>query len=197
MADMHMAREDQIDPTARKTGHRHIGAPDHRTVIALRQIEGVVGHDDPRDVLAGTLEPCAAARDLLAIDPSPLDDVRAGRVDAENGDLLIGVEGLGLLADIAPILRQGAQPAREDIVHGHVVIARHDDLRRGKLVEIAARRGEFPAPGALRQIAGNDDDIGLGVPDGARQGGQHGIVQPAEMQIREMGKDAQARLPLL
>ena len=77
-------------------------------------------------------------------------------------------------------------------MHGHVVIARHDDLGRGKLVEIAARRGEFPAPGALRQITGNHDDIRLGVTDGARESGQHGIVQPAEMQVREMGKDAQA-----
>ena len=83
------------------------GAPTSAPPAPVVPIEGVVGHDDPRETmpnpwLAQLRATCS--RSIL----SPLDCASSwGRVDAENGDLLIGVERLGLLADIAPILRQG------------------------------------------------------------------------------------------
>ena len=71
------------------------------------------------------------------------------------------------------------------------MIAGHDDLGRGQIVEKLAGVLEFAPTRPLREIAGDDDDIGFGGLDRGDQGGQDGAIQATEMQIGKMSDRAQ------
>ena len=121
-ADMQMAG-------ARKTGHGHVRSSDQTVKLAgSRQIEGMVGDNETRAMLAARFEPGATAGDLPAVDAATLKGERPGGIDADDGDFVIGVEGLKVGGDVALVVAKGFQGAGENVLQGHVVIARNDNL---------------------------------------------------------------------
>ncbi len=130
MANMQMAGEDEIDTAVRKASHGHVCASDQAVkLVGSRQIEGMVGYDDARAILAAGFEPRATASDLQPVDAATLKGERAGGIDADDSDFLIGVEGFEVLGDVALVIPKRFQGAGENVVQGHVVIAGDDNLR--------------------------------------------------------------------
>jgi len=64
------------------------------------------------------------------------------------------------------------------------MVTRHHDLRPRQGVEKVPRLLELGAAGALREVAGNDDDVRFKALDQCAQGRQQGRIDPAKMQIR-------------
>ena len=58
---------------------------------------------------------------------------------------------------------------------------------RGNLFEKRAGSGELRMAGPLRQIAGDDDQIGMCARQIGQQEFRRGLVMAPEMQIRQMG----------
>jgi len=117
VADMQMAGEDDIHAATRKAGHGHVGSSDQTVKLAgFRQIEGMMGDDEARAMLAARFEPGATAGDLPAVDAATLKGERAGGIDADDGDFVIGVVGLKVGSDVALVIAKGFQGAGENVV---------------------------------------------------------------------------------
>ncbi|HEY5237592.1 MAG TPA: hypothetical protein VIJ62_04365, partial [Rhizomicrobium sp.] len=100
---MEMPCENHIDPATGKAGHRHVGATDQIvSVFCVGSIERMVGDDDACEIPGSYLKTGAAAYDLPTVDTSVFEGQRAGSVDAQNGDLLVSVKRLQIVADISP-----------------------------------------------------------------------------------------------
>ena len=98
-------------------------------LVGFGQIEGMMGDDDACAILAAGFEARATLGDLLPANAATLKGERAGGIDADDRDFIIGVEGLEVLADVALVIPKRFQSAGENVVKGHVVIARDDNLR--------------------------------------------------------------------
>jgi len=71
------------------------------------------------------------------------------------------------------------------------VIAGDDDLRRRQISEKRAGIRELLPMGPLREIAGDDDDVGFRGSDRGDQGRHGGAIEATEMQIGQMCDCAQ------
>jgi hypothetical protein len=111
--------------------------------VPLWQVEGVVGDDDLRHLVAERTQPFAYLPDLLLVDASVLDGQGAGGVDPEDGHLVVRVERFEVVGDVTAVLVERLEEAREDVVERDVVVARHDDLRRRQRVQKLARLPEL------------------------------------------------------
>src|SRR5260370_5189335 len=111
---------------------------------------------------------------------------RAGGVEAQERDLVIGEEGLQLRADVTAIAGEPSDKALDDIVERNIVVAGDDDDGPGQSLEKGAGGGALPTPGALRQVAGDDNDVRLRLRYVGQQALGRGLVVPPEMQIRQM-----------
>ena len=103
MAEMQVAREDHIDPTPRKSLDGHGGTADHLVfIVAAGQIKGMVGHDNADKAGIATVQAGASAQNLALVNPPVLEGKRAGSVDAEYRDFLIGIKWF----DVSPMCRR-------------------------------------------------------------------------------------------
>jgi len=192
---MQIAGEEKIDVAACESGHGHVGAADQATEAFRRwSVERMMSDDNVRDVAGIGLQPRAGCRHLAAIDASVLEGERSSGVDAQYGDLAVGEAGLQVMADVAPIIGKRSQLSGNDVIERHIMIAGHDDFREGQRIEEIAGLAKLMAPCPLREIPGNNDDIGLGGKDAQDQRGQDIGVQSPEMQIGKMDDGAQRRL---
>ena len=123
---------------------------------------------------------------LAFVDPAVLEGRRPRRVDARNGDFGVCIKGLEVVGDDPSIPGERTQEAAEDVVQGYVVIARHDDRGRRQRIEEPACLRELPDPGALGEVARDDDQIGSGLPHGGLEAGANGLIDRAEMQVGKM-----------
>lgn len=122
-----------------------------------------MGHQNAS--LAGRDRPKTIMNDshLIAIDPTVLDRKGAGRVDAQDGHLIIFEPGAKIVADIAFVTVQGCAKAVDDIVEGDVMIAgdrEHRKASRLQSIYIAGRRLELGDAGALGKVAADDHEVG-------------------------------------
>src|ERR1700674_2775105 len=115
---------------ARKASHSHVRVSDQTVnLMGFGQIEGMMGDDDARAILAACLEPRATPGDLLVADAAIFKGEGAGGIDSYDGDFIVAVERLQLIADVALVISKRFQHTRENVVQRYVVIARDHNLR--------------------------------------------------------------------
>src|SRR5260370_25400719 len=86
---------------------------------------------------------------------------RAGGVEAQERDLVIGEKGLQLRADVTAIAGESSDKSLDDIVERNIVVAGDDDDGPAQSLEQGAGGCELPTPDALRQAACDDNDVRL------------------------------------
>ena len=117
-----------------------------------------------RHVRIGPRKGFADKLHLLLAHPSVLEGQRPGGVDAENRHARQLDERAERLVDIAAIARERRQEASKHIVQRHVMIsgdAEHFMARIAQPVEELAGLLELLGSGALREVAADDDEVGL------------------------------------
>jgi hypothetical protein len=70
------------------------------------------------------------------------------------------------------------------------VITWDNDFRARQGIQELARLPELPRAGALRQVAGYDNHGRLDLSDGAEEGPFERIIEPPEVDVREVQKGA-------
>ena len=196
MAGVQVAGEQHVDAAAGERRHREVGAADPLVgVPAGGEVERVMGDDDLDDLVGQRRQRRAQTLQLLEVDAAVLDDERARGVDADDRELGVDEGRLQVGADVALVVGERPQHAREDVVERHVVVARHDDLRCRQAREEVARRGEQLAARALRQVAGDDDDVGADPLHRRDQRVEQRRVDAAEVQVRQVDEGAHRRQP--
>ena len=152
--------------------------------------------DDARQTGRQTAQAFPQGIDLLVADAAILERQGAGRVDAQHGDFLVHVLGRQIVRHMAPVLHQRRQEAGKDVVEGHVMVARHDDLRPRQAVEKVTCLLELGAAGALREVARDHHHVRFQPLDERAQGCQQVRVDPAEMQVGQMHDGTHDLTPL-
>jgi hypothetical protein len=100
--------------------------------VLSRQIEWMMCDDDLEHVMAQGTQPLQHAGNLTAIHPTALEREGARRIESQNRDLCIGVEGFKVVGNVAPVALQPLEKTGIDVVQRDVVVARNDDLRGGE-----------------------------------------------------------------
>jgi hypothetical protein len=148
----------------------------------------MVRHQHVQASGADRAEP-ADALDLLDRDPALLPARGARGVEAEHREPVVEMGRRQVVGDQLPVAVQRAEDAPHDVVERDVVVARHRQPGRGQPVEEAPGGLELRAPGALREVAGDDHQ-------GRGSGGQvrehrllEGGVDTPEVQVGEVRED--------
>src|SRR5436190_17206837 len=152
-----------------------------------------MGNDDLQHRLGERLEAALDRRHLLLVDAPVLERERARGVDADDRDLVVDERRLEVGLDDATVLAERAEKALPDAVQRHVVIARNDDLRARQAIEKGACVLELALAGALREVARDDDDIGLRVAHGREQRLDQLGVDAAEVKVGEVNEGSHGR----
>ena len=98
---------------------------------------------------------------LSVIDTAAFDDESPGRIDADNCDFIIEVEGLQVIGNILLIDIEPTSKPRINVVQRNVMISRHNYLRCWKRPQERTGSFELTWPGTLRQVARNGDYVWL------------------------------------
>ena len=149
-------------------------------------------HHDPLDAVGQREELRFQPQHLLLIDAAAFERQSAGRVDAGNRKLGIHEPGLQVVANVLPVDLKPASKPGVDVVERDVVIARHNDLRRRERPQEGTGSFELTRPGALREVARYDNDVGPGLMNRVNQLLDDSVIGPAEVEVGEMdyGSDA-------
>src|ERR1041385_4322917 len=135
-----MTGKEHVGAAISECFHRHSRATDEiALVVSLRQIKRMMANDDANDVVIKRAEYVAHGRHLFLVDSSALNGEGTCRVDTKNGDSVVLVERSQISGDEAPVLSQLFAKSRPDIVKRHIMIARHNNLRRRQAIEKRAR----------------------------------------------------------
>ena len=103
--------------------------------------------------------------ELMAIDPPILARKSAGRVNARDSNLLVGIERLEVLRDEATEFVEHAKQPGKHIVQRHIVIAGDNDFGEWDRIQKIARFQKLLGTGPLRQVARDRHQVGLGRSD--------------------------------
>ncbi len=91
--------------------------------------------------------------------------------------------------DETPVARKRRQESAQNVVERHIVVAgnaKHFVAGMLEPFEEPARIAELLGAGALREIAADDDEVGLQLVDPFLDSFNQPLVMGAEMQVREM-----------
>src|SRR4051794_36931368 len=143
--------EQEVDASLGDRLQRALGATDDLALRCEGRRHQRMVRDENAEMVACELpEKAAYLVHLMMRDAAVAEGRRARCIDAENGKLGIGEEGVVLRRDVMAEALERPEDTPQRIVERHVVIARHHDDRGGDLIEEVARRGELVAPRALR-----------------------------------------------
>jgi hypothetical protein len=181
---MQMAGQQEIHPARRKGLDGEARPPYDSLVLgASRHIKGMMRDNDLHDVRGSSAQPLADPRHLLVVEAPAFEDPRAGRIQADDGDLLVSVERLKIGRDIALVFVEPPHEACHGIVERHIVIPRDHDLWPRQRLQESASRQKFPRAGALGQVARHHHHIRLIVGDGGEQGWDKRRITAPKMEI--------------
>ena len=99
-------------------------------------------------------------------------------------------DGFQIGGDVAAVPAERIEKPGRDVEQRHVVIAGNDELRERQRIEECARLLKLPASGALREVAGNGDEIRLDGRDALDERRDDPLVEAAEVQIGEVDEGA-------
>ena len=184
LADMQVAAEDQVD--ARRGGrHKRVGAAADDVAAGGQRRERMVGDEHAQATVAGGREPALERVDVGAGDTAVRGRGARG-VDAPHHEHVVDVRWRQVVVDHPAVAPKRREESADEVIQRHVVVAGHHQPRRGQLVEEAASSRELRSARALRQVAGDDDQMWPVARDGCRKGLDEGRLYTAEVQVREM-----------
>ena len=111
-------------------------------------------------------------------------------VDAHHHQLGRAVHGLEIRAERADVAAIGAAKAFPQVEQWNVVVARHGQQRRCKAVRKSACRPELRRPCALRDVARQDEQVGLLLAGQRGQRFHHRRLLGAEVRVRDLHQEA-------
>src|SRR5207253_10135145 len=82
------------------------------------------------------------------------------------------------------------QESPGDVVERHIVSSRHDEVPRGQRIEESSGAAKLSAACALRQIAGDHDEVRAKLRQYGLQRADQCLVDAAEVQVRQMRQHA-------
>ena len=185
-----VSREQQIDTEFRDHFERALAVV-HRIgqfgPVTDRKREQRMMHDQkPRLLRVGPGEAVADEGDLLLADMPVLEGQRSRGVDPQHGRIGQIEHRAQIVVDVALVTVQRRQEAAKHVVQRNVVIARNAE----HFVALVAQPGEEGAgllellgPGALGEVAGNDDEVGLFLVDSLLDRLDQLVVVRAEMEV--------------
>lgn len=161
MAHMQVTGEKNIGTAPDKAGH-HLFRTSNDVVLVetIGQIEWMMRDNHLQFLVVDAAQLVNQLLDLLLAYASALDRQRPRRIDAENCHRVIVILRGQVVCDVLFEFRKGIHEPVEDIVKRHIVIAGNDELRLRKPAEKYSSLFELAAASSLRQIAGNDNQIG-------------------------------------
>jgi len=127
--------------------------------------------------------------DLIGVDAAVLEGQRARGVDAEHRNSRQLDEWAQGLVDEAAVARERRQEAAEHVIQRHVVIAGHSDhivAALAQAVEELASLAELLGPGALGEVAADDDKVGLELVGLAADGPDEALVMRSEVEVGQV-----------
>jgi hypothetical protein len=165
VANVEMAGEKDVHTDTGESRHSPV-RPAYQVLTpeAFRKIEWMVSDYDPDQVGGNTGEISLDALNLLLIDPAALDRKSSGSIQADNCNLLVGVEGMNVSGNI-PVIVVKTTPESRIQVNRNIVVAGYDDLRPRQRIEECACAFELLPFGALCQIARNRNHVGIDLPN--------------------------------
>ncbi len=195
IGQVEVPREDELDAVRGKRlqrpgGTAGVGVARQGCGGHLRQQQRMVDHDDPHQMARQGVEPRQRPVELAPADPAGGPVEVAGqasrRLDADDGELVIGPAWLQLAMDEAAIAPVGVEEARDEVPGRQVVIARNREHRCRQPVEEGARGAELVAARPLGQVARDHDQVGCRSRQRTGEALDHFGVDPAEMQVRDV-----------
>ncbi|MCY1545066.1 hypothetical protein D9M68_809900 [compost metagenome] len=150
----------------------------------------MVRHHDPQLPGPGLAQALGDAGDLSGRDLAVLAAPGRGRVHADGQQAVVLEHGLQHGAQGPLVVTVGVERAREDVEQGNVMVTRHGQDRQRQALDEFARGGELAAPGALRDVAAEDDQLGSERASQVQRGLDHGFAFGAEVRV---GKVQNAR----
>src|SRR5205814_1777545 len=122
-AEMHVTGEQQVGAALRQVRHSHSCAADQvRLGKSLREIEWMVGHENPGEMAVEGTKPFADASDLPRVHASALPGERPCRIRPQNRDFVIDEGGLELGRDVNLKALEPLHEASIDIIERDIVI---------------------------------------------------------------------------
>ena len=131
----------------------------------------------------------ASARRRLRREPP--GGLAARGVQPEHAHVAARPQGLEVVGDVVAVAPQRQQHAPEEVEQRDVVVARHDEVVRGQLVQPLAGAAELAGAGALRQVARDDDQVRLDVVQCLLQAVDQRRQVGAEVDVGDVGEDGQ------
>ena len=164
VGNVQVAGQQQVHAALGHGGHRRLRATHQLTAIRVagRQIKWMMGDDHFRDFAFDPTETVTQPGDLRRIKPTILGRQRTGGIEAGDRDFRIAEKRREIGAKVATVFLQRPNEAGDEIVKRDVVVAGHHQQWEGHLVEKRPSREEFRRMRPLRQIAGDDHEIGPG-----------------------------------
>ena len=152
-----------------------------------RQIERMMGDDNPDGRGRCRTQARRRAGDLRLVQPAAaVKRQRARAVEPNRNHLRVLEYRLQILGDVAAIAAVRIQQPRRHVEERHVVVAGDDESRGRQLIEKGSRLLELAAPGALREVARDCDEIRSDLVDRADERLHEPRVDAAEMNVGEM-----------
>src|SRR5215212_3021202 len=119
----------------------------------------MMGHDDLYDSASQRAKLFSQTRNLRHVDAPTFEDGRACGVHAYDNQLFVLINGLEIVSDVALIFCQSRNKPGKEIVKRNIMIPRHDYLWLWQSIQERTRLLELVRAGALREVAGNGDQI--------------------------------------
>ena len=133
--------------------------------------------------------------DLVLVDPAVLERQRARSVDPEHGKSRQLDERAQVVVDEAAIAGERRQETAKHVVERNIVVAgnsEHFVTGMLKPLEELAGLAELLGPGALGEVAADDDEVGFSASTRSRRPHQP-FVMRAEMQVGKMHEPGHGR----
>src|SRR5690349_16255355 len=157
---MQVTGEQQVGSAVTQATDCHGGAANQcARLTAVRQVEWMVGDQNPQLLAPHRAKYLGHAFDLLPIDSTSLEHQRARGVDADDCYLVVDVCGFRLTRHDALVPPQRREETCHYVVERHVVISRHDYRGNSKALQERLRLGEFTLACALCQVARDGDEV--------------------------------------
>src|SRR5215216_3882313 len=179
-----MAGEKQIRAAFRQPRHSHFrSAHQIPLVVALRQIKWMMSDNRLYHSVVEGAELFLQPRNLRSVNAPPFNHRRACGIYAYDNQLVVFVNWLEIVGDVALVFCQWLEKPGKDIMHRNIMISRHNYLRLRQSIKESTRLLELVRACALCKVAGDGDEVRLDFSDSSRQRTKQVRIHTPEVQV--------------